>query len=124
MERDASGSAVVFPLDTGGFFQGNRIQTSSHGSGHAGDIAVRAELVVVDGLMTVDSVTFSDAPGASIALSADSIRIVNDQLAEGRGPDEVLARGLPEYSDWGPSGWFISEERWLQTLLTDAARAE
>jgi glyoxylase-like metal-dependent hydrolase (beta-lactamase superfamily II) len=44
---------------------------------------------------------------------------VRDQVAAGRTDDEIRARGLAErWSDWG---WeFISEERWISTLLAEA----
>lgn len=46
-------------------------------------------------------------------------QIVGDQVTAGRSDEEILARGLAErWEDWG---WeFITEERWLSTLLAEA----
>jgi glyoxylase-like metal-dependent hydrolase (beta-lactamase superfamily II) len=54
-----------------------------------------------------------------LGMLRETRQIVRDQVTAGRTDEEILARGLPErWADW--SWEFISEERWLSTLLAEA----
>lgn len=54
-----------------------------------------------------------------LEMLRETRQTVRDQVAAGRSDDEILARGLAgRWEDW--SWEFITEERWLSTLLAEA----
>jgi glyoxylase-like metal-dependent hydrolase (beta-lactamase superfamily II) len=56
-----------------------------------------------------------------IKMISFSLELVSKQLAKGSSREEIIARGLDgNYAQWGKH--FISEKRWLETLVDDLSK--